>query len=123
MSQTKKKVLLIDDEGDLIEIMVLPLAQAGCWVDVALCGSVGIDKAILFQPNLILLDAIMPKMDGWEVCRRLRAHPKTQDIPIIMMTAFPTDALEEQAKEAGATRVFYKPVQVEKLLQLLKEDL
>jgi len=73
MAETRKKVLLIDDEGELLEVLTLRLEACDFIVATAQDGPTGLKQAKSFQPDIILLDIMMPKMDGWEVCRRLRA--------------------------------------------------
>jgi len=119
--QSKRKVLIIDDEGDLVEMLLLRLEMNGFLVDVALDGQVGVAKARSFQPDLILLDIVMPVMDGWEVCRQLRADPKTKDLRIVVMTAGQRPDLQEKADQYGVDRVLIKPYSEKDLIALLAD--
>src|SRR4030042_2559321 len=81
----KKKILIIEDEQDLIKGLKLNLSDEGFDVDWAVNGTEGLRKAIEEAPDLIILDIMLPEMDGLEVCRRLRQ--KSINIPVIMLTA------------------------------------
>ena len=78
------KLLVIDDDAALNEMLAQGLGAMGFEIVTALSGKEGIERALRHRPDLILLDVMMPEMDGWEVCRRLRA---ATDLPIIMLTA------------------------------------
>jgi pilus assembly protein CpaE len=82
-----EKVLIIDDDLDTLRLVGLMLQRQGYQITAATNGQQGLEKALEDKPNLILLDVMMPDMDGYEVTRRLRANPQTVDIPILMFTA------------------------------------
>jgi two-component system response regulator VicR len=79
--------MVVDDEPDLLEVVRLILESDGYQVVTAGSGQEALDKMEKEKPDLVLLDIIMPKMDGWEVFSRIKADPKTTDIPVIMLTA------------------------------------
>lgn len=112
-----KKVLIVDDEGDFNKIMKLRLTKSGFTVETALNGTSGIEKARQFKPDYILLDIGMPGMDGWEVCRLLRANKQTRHIKIIVLTALRDIS---PAKKVGADRVILKPFNFDEILDVLK---
>ena len=85
--QTPLTVLVIDDQENIIEFIKLGLKYEGFLVESAMDGPQGLDTAQRLNPDLIILDLMLPGMDGLEVCRRLRKNPTTQDIPILMLTA------------------------------------
>ena len=116
----KKKVLIIDDEGDLVEELVVLLRRKDFLVDVSLNGNSGLGKVASFQPDIIILDVLMPKMDGWEVCRRIRADPKTEKIPVIVLTGLKEPNLEKEIKAAGAQDFLLKPYSRETLLNKIR---
>lgn len=112
-----KTVLIVDDEADLVETLAMRLGSAdGLRVEKAYDGQEGLDKARAVVPAVILLDIQMPRMDGWQFCRGLREDPKTRDIPVLIMTAWLSDSLKRQAREAGATRVLLKPLDEKELV-------
>jgi two-component system, OmpR family, response regulator VicR len=81
------KIMVVDDEPDLLEVVKLILESDGYQVVTAGGGQEALDKIGKEMPDLVLLDIIMPKMDGWEVFSRIKGDPKTHDIPVIMLTA------------------------------------
>src|SRR5678816_669936 len=82
-----EKILIVDDDLDSLKLIGLMLQRHGYEVVAANSGTQAIAKASNDHPNLIILDVMMPDMDGYEVCRRLRANTETRPIPIIMFTA------------------------------------
>lgn len=104
-----KSVLVIDDEQDVIDMLTLTLTKAGLRVRSATDGAVGLSKARLEQPALIVLDLMMPKMPGLEVCKLLKADPITQAIPIIMLTAKAEEIDRVLGLEVGADDYVTKP--------------
>ena len=114
--QRKKKILIIDDEPDLLEMISQRLEFEGFEIDSALSGPEGLKKSALFRPDVILLDVKMSGMDGWEVCRQLRANPQMAKTKIIMLTAIRS---VKEAKEAGADLVVLKPCNIDELTAIL----
>ena len=108
---TKKKILIIDDEEDLCVLAghALTMDRADLKVISAKDGPSGIQRAKAEQPAVIILDIMMPKMDGYEVCQRLKADPETRDIPVVMLTASSDPHLNQKAFEAGAVACLTKP--------------
>src|SRR4051812_23206679 len=86
-TQMKPRILVVDDEPDALELIEFNLKAAGFNVDTAGDGDEAIAKAKAVLPNLILLDLMLPKVDGLDVCRILRRDPNTASIPILMLTA------------------------------------
>ena len=107
----KKKILIIDDEEDLrlLASHALTLDRSDFEVIDAKDGAAGIQRAKDEKPAIIILDIMMPKMDGYEVCRRLKADPATRDIPVVMLTASNDPQLTQKAFEAGAVACLTKP--------------
>src|SRR5579859_5296795 len=83
--QPPLKILVIDDEANIIEFIRLGLRYEGFQVESAANGELGVTAAQRLNPDLIILDVMMPGIDGLEVCRRLRSNPTTQDVPILML--------------------------------------
>ncbi len=117
MTRSQKKILVIDDEGELIDVLSTRLKSEGFEVDSALDGLTGIEKVYSFKPDVILLDISMPGISGWEVCERLRADPRTKNVKIFIITG--TRDLK-QTKKAGADRVILKPLNFDEVLSALK---
>ena len=87
MPEATKKVVCIEDEQEMIELVKLILSQHGFEVIGAVGGQEGLDKVAEIRPDLVLLDLMMPGIDGWHVYQKLRANPDLRDIPVIMVTA------------------------------------
>lgn len=104
-----EKILIIDDDQDTLRLASLMLERQGYHILSATSGQEGLDKAQKDKPDLILLDVMMPNMDGYEVTRRLRANPQTVDIPILMFTA--KTQLDDKVTgfEVGADDYLTKP--------------
>lgn len=107
----KKKILIIDDEEDLCVLArhALTMERSDLEVISAADGVSGIQRAKAEHPAVIILDIMMPKMDGYEVCHRLKADPATRDIPVVMLTASMDPHLNQKAFEAGAVACLTKP--------------
>lgn len=118
-----KKILVIDDESELVKAITIRFKASGYEVISASDGEKGVDKAKSFKVDLILLDIIMPRMDGYEVCKTLKTDPKTKDIPIVIFTAAGQRDLEERCMAAGAAAVIKKPFETTDLLELVNKFL
>jgi len=105
----KKTVLTIDDEKDLIELVRYNLEKEGFRVRAALDGETGLAMALQEKPDLVLVDLMLPGMDGLEVCRRLRADSRTAAIPLIMLTAKADESDRVVGLELGADDYVTKP--------------
>lgn len=119
----KKKLLFIDDEADLVKVVTFRLENAGYEVISALDGQEGLDKARGEKPDLIILDLMLPKVDGYKVCRMLKSDERYKGIPIIMFTARAQEADKKMGKEVGADAYIVKPFEPEILLAKVKEFL
>jgi DNA-binding response OmpR family regulator len=103
-------VLVVEDEADIGRIIGLALKLIGRWNVVACEAPDGIGAAIAAgRPDIILLDRMLSGTDGLDVCKRLKADPKTADIPVIFLSAKCTDADREDGKAAGAAGYLAKP--------------
>lgn len=103
-----KKILVIEDEATLQKALVEVLEQTGYDVLSALDGEKGFELATNDIPDLILLDIILPKMDGFEVLKGLKANPKTENIPVIILTNLGDVSSVQQALELGANSYLVK---------------
>lgn len=106
----KPKVLVIDDEQDIRDIISYNLSREGFEVEEAVDGEQGIEKTISFKPDLILLDVMMPNMDGIEVCERIRNTPGLENTLICFLTARSEDYSQIAGLEAGADDYITKPL-------------
>src|SRR6266704_3133492 len=120
----RPKILVVDDEPEAVELLEFNVKQAGYDVLVAADGGEALKKAHSALPSLILLDLMLPEVDGLEVCKMLRRDPATASIPIIMVTANATEIDRILGLELGADDYITKPfsprelvLRVKKLLQ------
>ena len=104
------KILIADDNHQNCELLDAYLADEGFQIEMAYDGQQTLDAVAKSQPDVILLDIMMPKMSGYEVCQRLKADPKTHNISIIMVTALAEMGDIEKAVNAGANDFLTKPV-------------
>lgn len=111
-----QKILIIDDEFPMRYLIEHQLRREGYDVAIAKDGPGGIKAARTQQPDLIVLDAMMPGMDGFEVCGKLRGAPETREIPIIFLTALETKEYKAKAFEMGADDYLTKPFQSDELV-------
>ena len=105
-----RSVLIVDDEADALELLAYNLKAAGYEIITAKDGAEALNKARTEAPSLILLDVMLPEIDGLEVCRILRRDPITYDLPIIMVTARATEMARLVGLESGADAYLTKPV-------------
>ena len=110
MEPNFKKVLIVDDEPDILEIVSYNLTKEGYDIQTAKNGIEALEKVSSFKPNLVLLDIMMPKMTGVEVCQILRTKPELNDMLIIFLTALSDEASQIKGLETGADDYVSKPI-------------
>ena len=108
MADKKTKVLIIEDEKMLVDMYASKFNKEGFEVEEALTGKQGIDKAKEINPDIILLDIIMPEVDGFAVLKELKNNQKTKNTPIIMLTNLGQDEDIEKGKKFGAVDYLVK---------------
>jgi len=115
-----EKLLLVDDEKFFVDMLAERLTAKGFQIVEAYDGKEGFEKAHAEMPDLIVLDVMMPEMNGFDVCRKLKLDAKMKDIPVIMLTAKfqPNDV--DFGKEMGADAYLTKPVELDALLHKVK---
>ena len=113
---SKETILVIEDEEDILALIHFNLVKAGLRVECAATGEEGYKKARDVRPDLILLDIMLPGMDGLEVCRQLRLAPDTREIPVIMLTAKGEDHDIVKGLELGSDDYMAKPFSPQVLL-------
>ena len=118
MSETK--ILLVDDEPSIVKMVGKRLEVEGFQVIVAMDGQDGLQKAQTEQPNLIILDLMLPKLNGYEVCTMLKQDTRYQKIPIMMFTAKAQDKDEKLGMECGANAYLRKPFRAQELLDKIR---
>ncbi|MFH1783898.1 MAG: response regulator [bacterium] len=117
----KKKILIIDDDHNFIELTRTLFESHNYKVVAAYNSMEGIQKAKKEKPHLIILDIMMPKMDGVNACKALKDEKKTKDIPIIILTVKWMDEDRDEAMKAGAACYMTKPFETQALLLRIKQ--
>ena len=111
----KKKILIVDDEDDILHFLDLVLREKGYEVETATGGQEALTKAQLMRPDLVLLDIMMPQMDGWEVLKLLRVDEETATIPVAMLSARTEARDRVQGLQEGAIDYICKPFSPDEL--------
>lgn len=117
------KILLIEDEPDQIKVVKFRLEASGYEVVTAENAQEGIKIAQEEKPDLILMDMLMPGLDGFEATRMLKSDSETKDIPVIAITAMGTVDVEDRCAQAGASDFIKKPYDSQELVQKVKKYL
>ena len=113
----KKRILIVDDDPHIGELLYVNLDAAGYEADRAANGREAIDRITAARPDLVILDVMMPEMDGWELCKSIRDDPDCRDIRIVMLTARDTDRDKMIGKGVfGVDEYLTKPFDMGELL-------
>jgi len=120
---SSKKILIVDDEVDLVETIRFPLEMEGYTVLVSYNGEDALNQARRESPHLILLDLMLPKLDGYKVCRLLKFDEKFKHIPILMLTAKTQQKDKSMGMETGADEYITKPFDMEELMKKVRSYL
>ena len=113
---SRGRILVVDDEIYIVHILDFSLGMEGYEVITALDGEQALEKAKESHPDLIVLDIMMPKMDGYETCRALKANPDTKDIPVILLSAKGRTIDQQTGFDVGAEDYITKPFSPRKLV-------
>ncbi len=108
--ETAPRILIVEDEQDIVEFLEYNLAKEGYELETAFDGVEGYEKALVFKPNLILLDIMMPKMDGIEMCEKLRNEAGMKDVIIAFLTARSESFTQISALDSGGDDFINKPI-------------
>jgi two-component system, OmpR family, alkaline phosphatase synthesis response regulator PhoP len=119
----QKKILVVDDEVDLVEILRFPLEMEGYQVLVSYNGEEALNLARKESPDLILLDLMLPKLDGYKVCRLLKFDERYRHIPVLMLTAKTQEKDKVLGMETGANEYITKPFDIELLMDKIRSYL
>jgi len=115
-----KKILVVDDEVDLVETVRFPLEMEGFNVLVSYNGEDALNQARKENPDLIILDLMLPKLDGYKVCRLLKFDERYKHIPILMVTAKTQEKDKTLGMETGADEYITKPFEMDYLMEKVK---
>lgn len=117
----RTRVLVVDDDPDILQMLAMRLSNSGYDVATAADGEEAIERALQTNPHLVVLDVMMPKMNGWEVARALRQKEITKDVKIIMLTAIGPHVNEMTSPLYGANAHLDKPFDFKKLEASISE--
>jgi two-component system alkaline phosphatase synthesis response regulator PhoP len=115
-----KRILAVDDEPHILKLVAFSLRSGGFEVLEATDGLAAIEIARAEQPDLILMDVMMPALDGFEACRRLKADPATAEIPVVMLSAKSQKAEQAAGLDSGATEYICKPFTPKELVAAVR---
>ena len=122
-SETKSRILIADDNEPNVELLEAYLSGVDCEIEIAVDGRDTLEKVASFRPHLILLDIMMPKLSGFEVCKQLKGSKETSGIMILMVTALNEQGDIERAVDAGTDDFLSKPVNKTGLLKRVENML
>ena len=117
----RKKILVVEDEPDQLEVIRFTLKNAGFAIGTATNGIDALKKAQTVSPDLIIMDVMMPELDGFAVCETLRGNPATAAIPVLMLTGLCSHISRLVAYESGATDFVIKPFDAEQLVSKVEK--
>jgi DNA-binding response OmpR family regulator len=117
------RVLVVDDEQDTLNLLRTILEISGYMPITTLNSVDAVGLAEVEKPDVVLLDIMMPKLDGFTLCKMMRANSATQDLPIIFVTAYESLDIDERRAEAGANKVINKPINMDVLIKAIDEVL
>jgi len=115
------RILLCEDEEPLVDVVRVAFQDEGIDLEVAVDGKEGVQKATANPPDLILMDVVMPHMDGYEAARLIKKHPKSKYVPIFFLTAKSMEEDVEAGKSVGAELYLVKPFSPFELLDLIRD--
>ena len=117
---TKKKILVVEDEESLLKLQSILLTIRGYTVEGAMDGQAALEAVETMNPDLILLDIMIPKIDGFEVCRQVKANEATRHIPVVMLTAKKSKADRVMGEHAGADVYITKPYKASIIIETIQ---
>jgi DNA-binding response OmpR family regulator len=114
------KILIVDDDPDMVEMLRCVLTQAGYATRTATTGAEALSEARRSSPDLVVLDLLLPEMNGYGVCENLRRNPATASVPIVMMTVLPGQFPRLVGLESGVNAFVHKPFQTQELISCVE---
>ncbi len=117
----QKKILIVEDEESLLKLESILLTTKGYLVQGATTGLAALEAVAAEAPDLILLDIMLPELDGFEVCHRIKNNPETRRIPIILLTAKKTPEDMARGTEVGADQYITKPFKSAKVMETIEK--
>lgn len=121
VSSSAPRVLVVDDSEVIRELISVNLELEGFEVCTAEDGQDALDRIAQLRPDLVTLDVVMPRLDGFETAARLRADAETRDIPVVMVSACAQEGDLQRGREVGVSAYITKPFQPEELVQVIRD--
>jgi DNA-binding response OmpR family regulator len=121
MQQADGSVLVVEDDPEVNELVGTYAQIAGFEYDSALTGGSALEKARAHAPVLIILDVMLPDLDGFEVCRQLKLEQRTRKIPVVMLTALDGDEYRNRGCQCGAVEFLTKPFDPDRLMDAIRQ--
>lgn len=116
-------IMVVDDEEAMRHLLRIVLSRAGYTVIEAIDGHDALEKLVLAQPDLMIIDVLMPFLNGFEVVRQIRAHPHTAQLPVMLLSSRADAAAQREGLFVGAQRYLIKPLALQQLLTCIHEVL
>lgn len=120
---SKKKILVVEDEESLLKLESILLTSKGYEVQGVTTGQAALDAIAEEKPDLVLLDIMLPEMDGFEVCRRIKENPQTNDLPVVMLTAKKSREDMARGQQVGADWYITKPFKSVNVIETIQRFL
>ena len=121
MEDERKRVLIVDDDTELINVMRIYFQRSGFQAEVAESGRKALELCDSFKPDAMILDILIPKMDGVKVCQAIRTEKGNTSMPIIALTGFHKEKTKREIIDAGANLYLTKPIDMSKLVKHVKD--
>lgn len=120
---SKQKILVVEDEESLLKLESILLTSKGYEVQGVTNGQAALDAIAAEKPDLVLLDIMLPEMDGFEVCRRIKENPQTKDLPVVMLTAKKSREDMARGQQVGADWYITKPFKSVNVIETIQRFL
>ncbi len=117
----KNRILVVEDEESLLKLESILLSSKGYNVTGVMDGKSALEEVMAHRPDLVILDIMLPEIDGFEVCRRIRENPATSTIPVVMLTAKKNSQDVARGAEVGANAYLTKPFKSAKVIEVIEE--
>jgi DNA-binding response OmpR family regulator len=117
----KNRILVVEDEESLLKLESILLSSKGYNVTGVMDGKSALEEVMAHRPDLVILDIMLPEIDGFEVCRRIKENPATSTIPVVMLTAKKNSQDVARGAEVGANAYLTKPFKSAKVIEVIEE--
>ncbi len=117
----RNRILVVEDEESLLKLESILLSSKGYNVTGVMDGKSALEEVMAHRPDLVILDIMLPEIDGFEVCRRIKENPATSTIPVVMLTAKKNSQDVARGTEVGANAYLTKPFKSAKVIEVIEE--